>query len=80
VNYTDPRSACLIWKPRLEVHDGPGIPVYQPGVVHRADCPEVPRLSAEQIAEYHRFCDEVRACQRRAWERASNYVIGGRAW
>jgi hypothetical protein len=74
--WIDPRSACLICKPHLEEHTGPGIPLFHPGVLHRSDCPLVPRLSPERVAEYNRFCDEVRECERRAWEKASTYVIG----
>lgn len=77
MRYVDPRSACLICKPRLEVAEGPGVPVYQPGVIHRAECPTLPHLTAEQRAEFQAFCEELRRCQRRAWETASHYVIGG---
>ena len=74
--FIDPRSACITCKPELEVHTGPGTPVYMHGVTHRSECPLVPHLSPEAIAEYNAFCDEVRACQRRAWEKGMHYVIG----
>jgi hypothetical protein len=77
--WSDPRSACLVCKPDLSVHDGPGIPLYAPGVVHRRTCPTLPQLTAADRREWLEWCDELDRCRRRAMEASMTYVIGRRS-
>lgn len=49
------------------VYEGPGVPVRQPGTIHRSTCPTVPHLSPEAQERLRAKMADIARCEREAW-------------
>ena len=67
---------CPVCKAQRPVHNGPGVPVLPPSMIHESTCSTLPQPTAQDRREYQEWLDEYRRCQRAAWEAASHWIIG----
>ena len=67
---------CPKCKAERPVHDGPGVAVQMPGMLHKSTCPTLPQPTAAERAEYQAWLDEYHRCQREAWHYARNAIVG----
>ena len=67
---------CPDCKADRPVHDGPGVAVSMPGMLHKSSCPRIPQWTADQRREWQERLDEYDRCQREAWHSARNTIIG----
>lgn len=58
------------------IYEGPGVPIQVPGVVHRGDCPTIPRPSPEAAADLRVRLDDMARARGRAMHEARNIWIG----
>lgn len=73
-------SYCVICRPEVRPHEGPGTPIVMPGVMHRKDCPsfgDMFKPSEELQKELQKQLQDIRRAERQAWVDSHNCFIGG---